>query len=298
MKISLGSWAFTYGPYADHPVPLAATLHRIKELAYDGVELTGFAPHVTLESYSTEEARRSLVAQLADLGLGVSGYVPDLTTVNPTVEGNKQQYLDLFKRNIDLCAAIGSPVIRVDTVSAPGSIDEADYEAATDRVADVWRSAADFARQAGVRMAWEFEPGFAFNKLSELIEIHEKVGHPSFGLLLDTAHAYTCAVVAPRQHGKKETVKGGPAGLVKKLEGRIAHVHIIDSDGTLHGDETSTHCPFGEGMIDFQKLAPALLSVEGIEWWCIDLSFCAESWDVAGPGLEFVRRLISEHTAV
>ncbi|MCC6392803.1 MAG: sugar phosphate isomerase/epimerase, partial [Bryobacterales bacterium] len=69
------------------------------------------------------------------------------------------------------------------------------------------------------------------------------------------------------------------------------HIHIVDTDGTLYGDETSAHCPFGEGVIDFQKLAPHLLSVPGIKWWCVDLSFRADSEQLLAPSLDFVRKL-------
>ena len=73
---------------------------------------------------------------------------------------------------------------------------------------------------------------------------------------------------------------------------RIGHVHLIDSDGTLHNDETSTHRPFGEGFVDFDALKPRLLAVPGIEWWCIDLCFWPHSWELVEPSLEFVRRLL------
>ena len=48
-------------------------------------------------------------------------------------------------------------------MAAPGSIEEKDYEAAFDRLAGVWNSAAGIAQKAGIRLNWEFEPGFAFN---------------------------------------------------------------------------------------------------------------------------------------
>ncbi|MCK4419123.1 hypothetical protein KAV79_04900 [Candidatus Aerophobetes bacterium] len=38
-KISIGSWAYTIGPYADNPVSLAEVVQRLNELGFDGVEL-------------------------------------------------------------------------------------------------------------------------------------------------------------------------------------------------------------------------------------------------------------------
>ena len=131
---------------------------------------------------------------------------------------NRQAYLDQFRRLVDLAADLGSPMLRLDTFSAPGSIPDEDYHTAFHRLADVWRDCAELARQAQVRMVWEFEPGFVFNKPSEVFELHERVGHPWFQLLFDTAHAYMCGVVGSRQHGQREVLEGGVVELLDKLE--------------------------------------------------------------------------------
>ena len=46
--------------------------------------------------------------------------------------------------------------------------------------------------------------------------------------------------------------------LIERLSGRINHIHLIDSDNTCHkdaagNDETSTHAPFGDGVVDFES---------------------------------------------
>jgi sugar phosphate isomerase/epimerase len=192
-----------------------------------------------------------------------------------------------------MCADIGSPSIRVDSIAAPGSIDEPDYQGAFDRMADVWRDAAGIAQQGGIRLVWEFEPGFAFNKPSEVLAMHKRVGHPNFWILFDTSHAYMCSVVAARQHGARETLPGGVAEMLSMLKGRIGAIHLIDSDGTLHGDETSTHRPFGEGYVKFDAIAPKLLEVPNIDWWCIDMCFWPGSWELVEPSLAYVHNLLT-----
>src|SRR5438477_8057889 len=129
MKISLGSWAFSFGPFADNPIPFEKTVKRLSAAGYDGIEICGFPPHVTQDKYPTAESRKELVKFLQDHKLGVSGYAADFTSVNPVAAGNKQKYLDLFQRNVQMCADIGSPAIRVDSIAAPGSIEERDYQA-------------------------------------------------------------------------------------------------------------------------------------------------------------------------
>jgi sugar phosphate isomerase/epimerase len=294
IKVSLGSWAFSFGPFADNPIPFERTVKRLSEAGYDGIEICGFPPHVTLDKYPTKQSRRDLVRFLTDHKLGVSGYAADFTSVNPVAEGNKEKYLDLFKRLVEMCSDIGSPSIRVDTIAAPGSISESDYSASFDRVADVWRDAAGIAQAGGLRLVWEFEPGFLFNKPSEVVALHAKVGHPNFGILFDTSHAYMCAVVGARQQPPKETLPGGVAEMLQMLEGRVGAIHLIDSDGTLHGDETSTHRPFAEGLVDFDSITPPLLAVPGVEWWCIDMCFWAGSWELVESSLAFVRNLLGQ----
>jgi sugar phosphate isomerase/epimerase len=144
-------------------------------------------------------------------------------------------------------------------------------------------------------VVWEFEPGFVFNKPSEVLALHGRVGHPNFRLVFDTSHAYMCSVVGSRQYGAREVLPGGVVELLDRLSGRIGSVHLIDSDGTLYGDETSTHRPFGEGKIDFDALAPRLLALPGVDWWTIDLSFWAGSWELIDSSRAFVLDLLKRH---
>jgi len=79
-----------------------------------------------------------------------------------------------------------------------------------------------------------------------------------------------------------------------KLKGRIGAIHLIDSDGSLHGDETSTHAPFGQGYVNFKELAPKLLGVSNIEWWTIDMCFWANAWDLVEASREYVAKLLEQ----
>jgi sugar phosphate isomerase/epimerase len=297
LKISFGSWAFSFGPWAGHPVPFDVAVQRLAEAGYDGIDVSGFPPYVTLESYPTAESRADLVRFLADQRLGVSGYIADFSSASPVAEGNETRYLDLLKRNVEMCADIGSPSLRVDTVAAPGSIQDSDYEQAFHRVAGLWAEGAAFASAANVKLVWEFEPGFAFNKPGEVIRMHQEVRHPNFFILFDTSHAYMCSVVGARQHDKKDVLAGGIEEFLDKLQGRIGAIHLNDSDGTLHHDETSTHRPFGKGLIDFDHLAPKLLRVPNIEWWTVDLCFLPGSWDLAESSRQFLLGLLARYEA-
>src|SRR5438067_8143428 len=47
-----------------------------------------------------------------------------------------------------------------------------------------------------------------------------------------------------------------PASLLERLRGRVAHVHISDCDGKVHGD-----LPPGRGVVDFP---PYLEAIKGL----------------------------------
>ncbi len=176
---------------------------------------------------------------------------------------------------------LGIPGIRVDCVQPPTIFEEVDEDTARRRVVSTWQRCSAEAADKGVYVTWEFEPGFAFNKPSDIFRILDEVHSDNFGVQFDTCHAHMVAAVGARQPGKKETLPGGALELAQKLRGKINHLHLIDSDGTLHGDETSTHAPFGDGILNFDELIPEL-NRAGVphNWWTIDLCFWPDAWAV------------------
>ena len=280
-KISIGSWAYTIGPYAENPVPWEEVIQKVKELGFDGVELGGFPPHPNPDNMPEKQQRDAWKQQLADLGLECSGLAADLWSQHLIDTDDNAAYLECFRKNLQFCVDLGIPAIRVDTLQPPTIFDEVDADTALKRVVETWKICAAEAADKGVRMAWEFEPGFAFNKPSDVVRIVDEVGNDNFGIMFDTCHGYMVACTGARQPGEKEILPGGVLELAQKLRGKINHLHLIDSDGTLHNDETSTHAPFGEGKIDFDALLPELAKNDmGHDWWTIDLCFWADAWAV------------------
>lgn len=299
-KLSIGTWAYAFGPYQDNPVPFDTVVRKLGELDFDGVEIGAFKPHVHPDDYPTADDRAKVVSMIKDAGLEVSGLAADFWNENgPATDGAQEGdfYINLFKKNIKLCADLGSPGIRVDTVSPPDGAPGVDRDTAWKRIVDLWRTCAGIAQDSGIRMVWEFEPGFLFNKPSEVVGLVEDVGHPNFSVLFDTCHAYMCGVDGARQPGTKETLPGGVAEFARMLKGRIGHLHVIDSDGTLHDNETSTHRPFGEGKIDFGEVLDACIHDAGYsgEWLTIDLCFWPDAWEVTAKSKEFLTPYLQKY---
>jgi len=104
--------------------------------------------------------------------------------------------------------------------------------------------------------------------------------------------------IGARQPGTKETLKGGALELLQKLKGKITHIHLIDSDNTLHDNETSTHAPFGKGVLKWDELMPEIAKAQvPSDWWCIDLCFWPEAWDVTADSKRFLDKMRQQYAA-
>jgi sugar phosphate isomerase/epimerase len=198
---------------------------------------------------------------------------------------------------------LGIDTIRVDTVEPITVMKEKklDPKLVFDRVVRAFDLCSKLAADRGIKICWEFEPGFPLNKPSEILAVVDAVrskGNPNFGVLFDTCHAHLCAAMGANQIGEKETLPGGELELLQKLKGKITHVHLIDSDGTLNEHNTSTHNPFGTGKLNFDKLIPEL-NKAGVpnDWWCVDLCFWPNAWDVTADSKRFLDKLRQKYAA-
>lgn len=293
-KFSIGSWAFSFGPFENNPWSFTDFMSYAAAAGYDGIEINGFHPHPHPDIYDTPGKCRELKKEIDDYGLGISGYAPDFRHV-PAAVVPMDDHIKAIDKALAFCNHMHIDTLRVDTISPPEELNKQAYDARFSRLAKTWSQAAETCKQAGVKLVWEFEPGFWLNKPSEVVAIVQAVSHENFKVLFDTSHAYMCAVVGARQVGKKETLPGGVVAFAKKLKGHIGHFHLIDSDGTLHDNETSTHAPFGEGNIDFVEVITAIKNeVEPLPWWCFDFCFCPTTEADAKKAIPFVENVIKQ----
>ncbi len=284
-RISIGSWAYTIGPYADNPVDFDTVCDKLAELGFDGVELGAFEPHPNPTNHPDPAQREDLAARVRGRGLEFSGIAADLWGQKLINTDDQSDYIQAFRDASKFSAELGIRGIRVDCTQPPTILDEVDYDTALKRVTRTWKTCSDIAADAGQYVTWEFEPGFAFNKPSDVVRVHDAVDKDNFGLQYDTCHGQMVAVNGVRHYGEKEILPGGQVELIEMLTGRINHIHLIDSDNTCHknadgSDETSSHPPFGDGVLDFDEIVP-LLAKEDLDhdWWTIDLCFWPDAWD-------------------
>jgi len=289
--LALGSWAFSFGPFAEHPWEFDRVCHFTAAAGYDGVEINGFRPHPHHREYAAPERVAALRAMMRDSGVAPAAYAPDFASFPPG-DVPEASYLSEVDAARAFCERMEIRLLRVDTVSPPDPLAHDAYERRFDQLVATWTAAAERCARSGVTLVWEFEPGFWLNRPSEVVRLVEAVNHRSFRLLFDSSHAHTGAVAGARQGPEPELLRGGEVEYARLLEPYLGHLHLIDSDGSLHDDETSAHLPFGTGRVDFPPLLQALRpAIDSLEWWGVDFCFCPTTEADAPKGVPFVRAL-------
>jgi sugar phosphate isomerase/epimerase len=112
------------------------------------------------------------------------------------------------------------------------------------------------------------------------------------------------SVIGARHEGGKETYSS-QIEYIRMLNGRINHIHLIDSDNTCHkdaqgNDETSAHPPFGLGVLNFDEIMPELTKTARPphDWWTIDLCFWPDAWAATEQCKRFVDGLVRKYGEV
>lgn len=279
-KISIGSWAFCFGPYQDNPIPWEETLRKLKALGFDGVEVAGFSIYPSPETAPTKEDREKLVAQAKGIGIEFSGLAPNLWNTKLINTEDPSSYVNGLKQATQFANDLGIKGVLIDTVQPPEILGEIDYELALNRVVKAWKECAKFAADLDCYLAWEFEPSFAFNKPSDVFRILDEVNEDNFGICFDTCLAELTMGLGAGQYGEKELLPGGGLEMARKLKGKINHVHLMDCDGQVHHG-TPGNPPIGEGYLDFDAIIPVLLDAGAPhDWWALDFCNWSDVWTV------------------
>ncbi len=298
VRIALGSWAFSFGPFANRPWSFDRVCAYAGEAGYEGVEINGFRPHPHFDDFDGPRRCAALRALMEQAGVTPAVYAPDFAHVSPA-EAATAEYLVTIDSALAFCERMEISMLRVDTVSPPQALPADEYQRRFDRLARTWQAAARRCHNSGVTLIWEFEPGFWLNRPTEVAGLAEAVGHPAFRILFDTCHAYAGAVAGGRQDPDPELLPGGEVEYASLLAPYVGHLHLIDSDGSLHHGETSEHVPFGQGSVDFPRVLEALEpTLSELPWWGVDFCFCPTTESEARRAVPFVRSLAQAHRGV
>ena len=235
-------------------------LRLLADLGYEGVALTpdvGALDPLRLDPRAVERTR----ATCEELGLAIaveSGarfvldprrkHFPTLVERDPE---DRARRVDFLVRTLTLAREIGADVVSFWAGAAPEGVSGDAASAAGDNVEAVWtrlvdgvRAVLDAARERGVALAFEPEPGMFVERPSGYLELCRRLGADGddLGLCLDVGHLLCTGDV--------------PVGPVIEAFGpRLAQVHLDDIAGGVH-----EHRMFGEGDLDLGAALRALIA--------------------------------------
>ncbi|MCD4526635.1 sugar phosphate isomerase/epimerase [Nocardioides sp. cx-173] len=245
MKFGIGMYIWTTDVAPEH-YPIFTTL---AELGYDGAEI----PVGSGLAADNQKIRHAL----DDAGLGCTTILNLAAEQNPVSPDAavRRRGLDEIRFGIDAAHTLGSTVL-----SGPFQTAYAVFSGAgpTEQEltwsAEVMRSAAEHAAEAGVVLAVEFlnrHEGYLLNTMAQSASLTARVDHPSFGVLYDTHHA----------HAEEDDV----VAAITTHGAAIKHVQASENNrGVL-----------GAGQVHWAATARALQEI-GYDGWVAAEAFAAD----------------------
>jgi D-psicose/D-tagatose/L-ribulose 3-epimerase len=209
------------------PVGTAEGIRKTKEIGFDTIDI--FADPLEI----TAKERRLIRNTCKELGLPIVSTVCcalGIADFNATVQ---RFHVKRVKAYLDFAYELeGKNTLVV--------LGEYIWQQEVIKPQDQWKWAVDNVRELGehaaslgLEVALELEP-FSLsllNTLDKMVKFLNDVNHPAVKANLDISHL---------------TLAHTPPSHIQKLKGRIAHVHISDCNGKVHGD-----LPPGRGVVDF-----------------------------------------------
>ncbi len=261
---------------------LGDALELLAELGYQAVALTPDPGH--LDPYHLDEAElREIRLRARDLGLELcvetgSRFLLDprrkhFPTLLETEASDRARRVDFLVRCLDLATELGAGVVSCWSGSAPDGVhaDSGDVEPIWDRLCAGLGEVLRQARERGVRLAFEPEPGMFVERPGQYDQLIARLGSEGeeLGLCLDVGHLL-CTGDLPVEDS------------IARWAPRLAMVHLDDIRDGVH-----EHLMFGQGDLDLPATLAAL-QASGYDGLC-----CVELSRDAHRGAEAAREAIS-----
>lgn len=213
-------------------------IRKTKEIGFDAIDI--FADPLDIDE--TEKQLIRTECHAADLPIiSVACVAVGLIDFNPSVQRFHMErvraYLDMARSfdSRNLLLVLGEYIWQKEVIPPAEQ-----WGTAVENV----RILGDYAAGLGLEIALELEPFHLslLNDVASMSRFLEEVDHPAVKANLDISH-----LVLSHQ----------PPERIDTLRGRVAHVHISDCDGIVHGD-----LPPGRGVVDFQPYLRAIKALE------------------------------------
>ncbi|HEX4609941.1 MAG TPA: sugar phosphate isomerase/epimerase family protein [Urbifossiella sp.] len=226
---------------------LADAIDSLAELGYGGVALTLDVHHLDPFTPDRDRQLADCRDRLARHGLRCvvetgARFLLDPrrkhqpTLLSPTADERRVR-LGFLEDCVRIAAVLGADGVSFWSGTAADGAAPAELMA---RLVDGCKRLADTAAAAGVRLAFEPEPGMFIDTMDKYADLFYKVNHPAFGLTIDIGHL-VCNGELPVSR------------FLADWKHVLWNVHIEDMRRGVHD-----HVMFGEGEVDFADVFAGL----------------------------------------
>lgn len=161
-------------------------------------------------------------------------------TLISAAEADRARRLAFLKTAVDVAAALNADSLSLWSGAAD---DDAGGEELRRRLAASLAELLAAARPAGVRLAFEPEPGMFIDTMDRFAALFRDLDDPLLGLTLDVGHVHCLG-------------DGDAGGHVRAWRDRLWNIHAADCRRGVH-----EHLMFGEGEMDFAPIFAALADI-------------------------------------
>lgn len=250
----------------------------LAEIGYDGIALTPDVHHLDpLHATSDEivafrdELRGHDLEVILETGARFvldprRKHRPSLLDAPP----ESARRLDFLKRCVDLAHALGASLVTVWSGNGPAAQSQ---DLGMARLIEGLRALCVHAEARDIRIGFEPEPGMLIERADAWPTLKAAVGHPALGLTLDVGHCLA-------------TREGDPADAIREHAHDLVALQLDDHRSGAHD-----HLAFGDGDVDFDRIAQAIRDIRFAGPLEVELSrHAATAPATARESLEFLRR--------
>ncbi|MDY6843380.1 MAG: sugar phosphate isomerase/epimerase family protein [Thermodesulfobacteriota bacterium] len=231
--------------------PLSWALEIIGQLGYECVAIT--LDHCALNPWNrtlNQEIQRveeilkryslSCIIETGSRFLLDPWHKHEPTLISAEAQGRTLR-LDFLKRALYIASRLGAEAISLWSGKKPDSVSDRE---AWQWLAEGCQELTVSAKNEGVSLAFEPEPGMFLETLSQYQKLKEMVNRDNFGLTLDLGHTFL-----------KEAVTVGEC--IQKYRQDVMNIHIEDMNKEVH-----EHLFFGEGNMNFLEIFQVLRKID------------------------------------
>jgi sugar phosphate isomerase/epimerase len=237
------NFAFSSNAFRRHS--LLDTIRILASMGYQGIEIMADVPHA-YPTHLTEADRRDIRKALSDQRLAISNlnafmhhadgdtYHPSWIEPDPALRAKR---IDYTRRCVDLAASLGARTL---STEPGGPLLGMQPEEGLRHFKEGLMAVAEHARQQGVRILIEPEPGLLIENSRQFTSFFGELDPEVFGLNCDLGHFFC--------------VGEDPALVVQQLHPVIGHFHLED----IPASREHYHLIPGDGAIDLPRVLQAI----------------------------------------